>query len=113
VSYYGWGSDGDGPNFCGPNADDIAGTGFSCSDPQIQAECMSCFGPGANDGATGRSQHPSGLHVAMCDGSVQFVSDDIETAGSWGTCCKPWDHMILSMDGGALNTGTVGRPGRP
>jgi prepilin-type N-terminal cleavage/methylation domain-containing protein/prepilin-type processing-associated H-X9-DG protein len=111
VAFYGWGSDGNGPNFCGPNADDIAGAGFSCEDPQIRAQCMTCYGPGSADGATGRSAHPGGLHAAMCDGSVQFISDDIETAGSGGTCCKPWDHFILSMDGGALNTGTVG--GRP
>jgi prepilin-type processing-associated H-X9-DG protein len=57
--------------------------------------------------------HPGGIHVAMVDGSVQFISDDIETAAVWGTCCKPWDHFILSKDGGALNTGSTGRPGRP
>jgi prepilin-type N-terminal cleavage/methylation domain-containing protein/prepilin-type processing-associated H-X9-DG protein len=113
VSFYGWGSDGNGPNFCGPNADDITGGGFLCEDAEIRNQCMSCFGPGASDGATGRSLHPGGLHVAMCDGSVQFISDDVETAGAAGTCCKPWDHYILSMDGGALNTGQIGRPGRP
>jgi prepilin-type N-terminal cleavage/methylation domain-containing protein/prepilin-type processing-associated H-X9-DG protein len=113
VAFYGWGSDGNGPNYCGPFADDIAGAGFTCEDPQIQAQCMSCYGPGSSDGATGRSMHPGGLHAAMCDGSVQFMSDDIETAGAWGACCKPWDHLILSMDGGALNAGTTGRPGRP
>jgi prepilin-type N-terminal cleavage/methylation domain-containing protein len=113
VSYYGWGSDGNGPNFCGPNADDITGVGFTCDNPEIQAQCMTCYGPGSSDGATGRSMHVGGLFVAMCDGSVQFISDDIETAGSWGTCCKPWDHLILSMDGGALSVITGGRPGRP
>jgi prepilin-type N-terminal cleavage/methylation domain-containing protein/prepilin-type processing-associated H-X9-DG protein len=114
VSFYGWGSDGNGPNYCGPNADDIAGGGFLCEHSEIRAQCMSCYGPGASDGATGRSMHPGGLHVAMCDGSVQFISDEIETAGAAGTCCKPWDHYILSMDGGALSTGpTTGRPGRP
>jgi prepilin-type N-terminal cleavage/methylation domain-containing protein/prepilin-type processing-associated H-X9-DG protein len=25
-----------------------------------------------------RSRHPGGVHVAMCDGSIQFVNDDIE-----------------------------------
>jgi prepilin-type N-terminal cleavage/methylation domain-containing protein/prepilin-type processing-associated H-X9-DG protein len=113
VSFYGWGSDGNGPNFCGPNADDIVGVGFSCGDAEIRDQCMTCYGPGAADGATSRSMHPGGVHVAMCDGSVQFISDDIETSGAMGTCCKPWDHMILSFDGGALNTGGTGRPGRP
>jgi hypothetical protein len=36
--------------------------------------------------------------VAMCDGSVQFVSDDIETSGSYGTFGTVWDHMIGSAD---------------
>jgi prepilin-type N-terminal cleavage/methylation domain-containing protein len=111
VAFYGWGSDGNGPNFCGPNADDIAGTGFLCENPEIVNQCMSCYGPGVSNGATGRSMHVGGLFAAMCDGSVQFISDDIETGGALGTCCKPWDHFILSNDGGALNTG--GRPGRP
>jgi prepilin-type N-terminal cleavage/methylation domain-containing protein len=113
VAFYGWGSDGNGPNFCGPNADDIAGTGFLCENPEIINQCMSCYGPGVSDGATGRSMHMGGLFVAMCDGSVQFISDDIETAGAFGSCCKPWDHLILSKDGGALTTGSTGRPGRP
>ena len=25
-----------------------------------------------------RSRHPSGVHTAMCDGSVRFISDNIE-----------------------------------
>jgi prepilin-type processing-associated H-X9-DG protein len=30
--------------------------------------------------AAARSRHPGGVHAAMCDGSVHFVSDDIELA---------------------------------
>jgi hypothetical protein len=42
---------------------------------------------------------------------VQFITDDIETSGSWGTCCKPWDHLILSADNGY--TGITERPTGP
>jgi hypothetical protein len=52
------------------------------------------------------------MFVAMCDGSVQFVSEDIETGGAMGACCKPWDHLMLSQDGGAQSVGTTGG-GRP
>jgi hypothetical protein len=37
----------------------------------------------------------------MCDGSVTFISDDIETSGPYGQCCSPWDYLITSADNGA------------
>ena len=43
----------------------------------------------------------------MCDGSVQFVSDDVETTGLYGDWGSVWDHMICSADGGTQN-GVVG-----
>ena len=72
---------------------------------------MSVSGNGGFDQATVRSRHPGGVHVAMCDGSVQFINDDIETTGCYfGGCCSPWDWMIASGDegrGGAYNGVTV------
>ena len=60
------------------------------------------------DQATVRSKHPGGAHVAMSDGSVTFVNDDVETTGcgyaSPATCCAVWDYMIMSGDGGELGT---------
>ena len=41
-----------------------------------------------------RSRHPSGVNVAMVDGSVRFVSDSIERA--------TWQAMGAMNDGGAL-----------
>ncbi|MEX2309027.1 MAG: DUF1559 domain-containing protein [Pirellulales bacterium] len=100
LSWYGSHGDANGPNYCGVESDDIRGTGFTCpNNPQLQLECMTCYGPGASDQATSRSSHPGGVHLAMCDGSVQFISDDIETSGSYGPCCTPWDHLISSIDG--------------
>ena len=48
--------------------------------------------------ATTRSTHVGGVFVALCDGSVQWVSDDIETSGFNGACCTVWDHLCGSKD---------------
>jgi hypothetical protein len=108
VAWHGWGGDDDGPNFCGIEGDDIGGT-VNCGSIELLTQCMGCNGPGSFDQATSRSMHPGGVFIAMCDGSVQFINDDIETAGSWGTCCRAWDHLILSKDADDPG-GTVRRP---
>jgi prepilin-type processing-associated H-X9-DG protein len=117
VCRYGSGSDDNGPNNCSVLGDDVyadVGGGASgiCattpSNPVSQAECMGCYGCGTTPGspsggfdqATIRSKHPGGVHVAMVDGSVQFINDDIEVSACWGPCCSPWDYMIMSADGG-------------
>jgi prepilin-type N-terminal cleavage/methylation domain-containing protein len=106
IAFHGWGGDDNGPNWCGPSGDDIAGTAaLNCGSADVLATCMSCYGPGASDQATPRSTHEGGVFVAMCDGSVQFITDDIETSTG---CCKAWDQLWLSMD-----NGDGGRPGRP
>jgi prepilin-type N-terminal cleavage/methylation domain-containing protein len=114
LAFHGWGGDDNGPNYCGENSDDIGGTGFSCQgNLQLQAECMTCYGPGSYDQATARSMHAGGIFAAMCDGSVQFISDDIETNGAFGTCCTPWDFLMLSQDDGSGPVGPPPRPPRP
>ena len=37
--------------------------------------------------------------VELGDGSVHWISDDINTTGPDGACCGVWDRLIASRDG--------------
>jgi len=108
LARFGAGGDDNGPNTCDLRGDDVycdfASTGggicsASGANPIGVVECMNCYGGTGFDQATARSMHTGGVFVAMCDGSVQYISDDIETSGCWGDCCSVWDWMIASGDG--------------
>jgi prepilin-type processing-associated H-X9-DG protein len=101
-----YGSDGDanGPNACYPQADDIYSD--VCGGSVGKSNCMDCDG-GYFAQATVRSSHQGGAHVAMCDGSVRFISDDVETSGQYGSWGSLWDRLIASADVGI----TGGFPG--
>ena len=110
LAKYGSGGDANGPNYCDIHGDDVisdicATAAGACSTngahPFAQAECMGCSGGAGFDQATTRSKHPGGVHVAMADGSVQFVNDDIETSGCYGNGMTAWDRMIAGADEGA------------
>jgi prepilin-type N-terminal cleavage/methylation domain-containing protein/prepilin-type processing-associated H-X9-DG protein len=118
VAHYAGGSDDDGPNYCGTRADDVyadvcATSGGLCAttgaNGQAQPECMGCFGGNEFLEQTVRSLHPNGVHVAMADGSVQWVSDDIETMGCYTSpsCCTVWDEMITSGQNGKPGGNTL------
>jgi prepilin-type N-terminal cleavage/methylation domain-containing protein len=108
---YGAGGDDNGPNVCNAvhREDDVFSD--TCGDKFAASICMSCD-PDYFAQATVRSVHTGGAYLAMCDGSVQFVSDDIETTGATigSSCCGPWDYMIASGDserGGRYNRITL------
>jgi prepilin-type N-terminal cleavage/methylation domain-containing protein len=97
LAIFGSGGDANGPNACNELADDVYSD--VCQTDLARSQCMDCNSTGGGaDQATVRSTHQGGVFVAMCDGSVQFVSDDIETSGSYGTFGTVWDHMIGSAD---------------
>ncbi|QDV73589.1 DUF1559 domain-containing protein [Botrimarina mediterranea] len=113
---HGSGGDANGPNNCFPqgSADDMSSTlldsSFACSAALLD-ECMTCTKQSDAYGfsqAAPRSLHPAGVTVAMVDGSVKFLSDDIETTGFFGRCCAAWDHMIMISDG-EFRPATAGR----
>jgi len=108
ISGYGSGGDDNGPNITTSNADDVlcpadladvAGVCTTNKNPVATAEAMNCAASGY-DQATVRSKHPGGVHVAMADGSVQFITDDISSGGCYTPCCTAWDYMIASSDEG-------------
>ena len=99
VVWHGYGGDANGPNACFRRADDVAGC-IPSMQSEYQRQCMSCFdGDQWNDQAAPRSTHPGGVHIGMADGSVRWINDTIETTGTNGPCCSPWDYLILSSDG--------------
>jgi prepilin-type processing-associated H-X9-DG protein len=109
LAAYGSGGDDIGPNYSDAAGDDVHGPGVCgtpgpCSGPGGTGaiENMSCYETlNGFDQATTRSRHPGGVHLAMCDGSVQFISDDVETNTCYSkTCCTAWDYMIMSADQG-------------
>jgi prepilin-type N-terminal cleavage/methylation domain-containing protein len=107
LARYGSGGDANGPNACYSNSDDVysdsddpAGVCAASGDPVNGPECMTASGGNVFDQATTRSKHMGGVFMAMVDGSVQFITDDIETSGCYQNCCTVWDWMILSADGG-------------
>jgi prepilin-type N-terminal cleavage/methylation domain-containing protein len=116
VGGHGSGGDSNGPNNCTlvGKADDLPSDkgiiSFSCAGAadSLLAQCMTC-----NDDSFGfpqaapRSSHAGGIFVAMCDGSVSYVADDIETSGQFGACCKAWDYLIMSADDGFKPAGNI------
>lgn len=107
--WHGYGGDDNGPNFYHPSADDddIAGCNQIPVDLQ-KAERMTCYSGGTSWQATARSTHQGGIYCAFADGSVHFISDNINTSGEWGTTPAIWDYLIASGDGKVLSGDAIG-----
>lgn len=100
---HGFGGDCNGPNAAGEAADDFTGCDAvqkQVGRPIMIAERMTCWEGCTSHQAGPRSRHaPGGVHVAMCDGSVHWISDDINTTGPNGECCSVWDRIVAARDG--------------
>src|SRR5262245_55878334 len=103
LTKHGFGGDANGPNPANEKSDDLV----DCNKLTAQVganvltrERMTCSAGKPNLQAAPRSRHaPGGVHVVMCDGSVHWISDDINTTGPDGACCGVWDRLIASRDG--------------
>lgn len=51
----------------------------NCVESEAESEGMPCKGTSTSGYAAPRSLHPGGVNAARCDGSVDFVSDGIDT----------------------------------
>jgi len=112
---HGYIGDANGPNAPYLNADDTNG----CSDTRIavggdvatggqrlaQMGMPCAEGSRPNYQQTARSMHPGGVHVAMADGSVHFISNYIQT-GTSQTNLGVWDLLNLSADSQPIATGS-------
>ncbi len=81
----------------------------SVTEPFLEGQGMSVVNTNSNQKSVVRSRHPGGAHVAMCDGSVLFIVDSIESNPDFPTGSnRPanyeslmglWQRMIGSNDG--------------
>lgn len=99
LAMFGSNGDANGPNACYTYSDDVYSD--ICDTPDAQAQCFTCYAGNAFAQAAVRSYHSGGANISMCDGSVTFISDDVETSGYFGSWGSVWDHMIASADDGA------------
>lgn len=76
--------------------------------PFLEGQGMSVVNTNSNQKSVVRSRHPGGAHVAMCDGSVLFIMDSIDSNPDFPTNSRPanyeasmslWQRMIGSNDG--------------
>jgi prepilin-type N-terminal cleavage/methylation domain-containing protein/prepilin-type processing-associated H-X9-DG protein len=117
---HGYYQDDNGPNAINPQADDcracaeveqsLGGSGSpSKGETALLRMGMPCYeGDGADRQQTARSMHQGGVYVAMCDGSVHYISDFIERdlqdfLVSPPTHLSVWDKLNLSNDGKSLS----------
>jgi prepilin-type N-terminal cleavage/methylation domain-containing protein/prepilin-type processing-associated H-X9-DG protein len=68
------------PNNTDPNADDCEG----CIDDPAHA--MGAWQPCPFQQATSRSRHTGGVNLSRCDGSVQYIRDNITQINWWRFC---------------------------
>lgn len=67
------------PNATANDQASLSGSTPTCVDrPDIYLPCTATGVSRANGQIASRSRHPSGVHVALCDGSAKFVTDEIE-----------------------------------
>lgn len=106
IAAHGFFGDARGPNCGWYQGDDITGcaalqqsmggSGF------LEMQGMGCYSgtsSSPNRQACPRSLHPGGIFVCMGDGSVQWISDFVQTSNNHATLISVWDRLMLASDG--------------
>ncbi len=107
---HGWMGDDNGPNCPSIYADDqftcdLTTTAFGGSQALVNLGMPCYVGDAGSHQQTARSLHAGGVQVVFCDGSVQFIFDEIQL-GTGSTTLGVWDLLNLSNDGYIIGTGT-------
>jgi prepilin-type N-terminal cleavage/methylation domain-containing protein/prepilin-type processing-associated H-X9-DG protein len=104
-----------GPNDCAPGTDDLADGDkvvAEVGETNLVAECMMPSTWYHSVSSVVRSRHPGGVHVAMCDSSVRFITDDVQVTvvgpGYKNQCPQQenfgiWQRLNSSNDGYAVD----------
>jgi len=111
VAAHGYFGDARGPNCNYRYADDTTGCaavrGAVGGEAALAELGMSCY-PGTyscpNRQACPRSMHRGGVHAALVDGSVRWISDFIEVGGDHNRPAV-WDKLNLAADGLTVDAG--------
>ena len=108
---HGYIGDARGPNCIFSNSDDTANCGQLHTalggESELVRKKMPCYegtGSSPNRQAGSRSMHPGGVFACFCDGSVHWISDNIDTSGSVSRA-SAWDRLNLSNDGQPIPSG--------
>ena len=108
-----WGhgsADDHGPNNPDVYADDMQECDeihAAINEDQLAEMNMGCDEAGVNVQASARSLHPGGVNICMCDGSVHYISDNINCSTTWHfTITKEvasefgvWEELMAAGDG--------------
>jgi prepilin-type N-terminal cleavage/methylation domain-containing protein/prepilin-type processing-associated H-X9-DG protein len=106
-----------GPNSCIAGADNILGSNRAVAEIGESTLLQNCMGVSSGGStsfqAAPRSQHAGGINIAFADGSVAFITENIETHHGAGENIAydpagfrdfgAWEKIMCSSDGGSFN----------
>ena len=106
-----------GPNSCIAGADNILGSNRAVAEAGESTLLQNCMGVSSGGStsfqAAPRSQHIGGINIAFADGSVAFITENIETHHGAGENIAydvngfsdfgAWEKIMCSSDGGTFN----------